>query len=180
MTDTVLISGFIYLACYRITVLAAGVICMILGFRLLLLGMPATNKGTEIEVATGDLKLKAANVAPGTCFAVFGVIIIAVTLAGDKPEINLLNSVAANQTLQHVNMRGSEPSSAAAEQENDFNNKRLGNLINDVAWQLYNEKLDNQGLLKLAELLAKESVKLYPDEKNYSDTLIKIQDQLRR
>lgn len=179
MMETVLISGFIYLACYRIAVLAAGIICMILGYRLLLSGMPATDKGAAIDLETGDFKLKAANIAPGSCFAVFGVIIITVTLAGDKPEINLLNSVAANQTLQHVTMRGSEPSSAA-EQQNDSNNKRLGNLINHVAWQLYNEKLDNQGLLKLAELLAEESVKLYPDEKNYSDTLTKIQDQLRR
>lgn len=169
MTETVLISGFIYLACYRIAVLAAGVICMILGFRLLLAGMPATDKGAKIGVERSEYKLTAENIAPGTCFAIFGVIIITVTLAGDKPEINLLNLVEKNGTVQMANLRGS-----------DSNNERLGEVLNNVAWKLYNEKLDNRGILKLAEFLAEEAVNLYPHEKNYKDTREKIQEQLRR
>lgn len=168
MTETVLISGFIYLACYRVAVIATGVICMILGFRLLLSGMPGTDKGAEISVSVPDFKLKAASIAPGTCFAVFGVIVITVTLAGDKPEINLLKSVAENQMVQSVKMRG------------DVDNKRIGELINDVAWKLYDETLDKRGLLELARSLAEGAVDLFPYEKNYLDTLNKIQDQLRR
>ena len=77
----------IYAAVYRLAVIAAGVACAYMGYRLFMAGvMP--REGSDIDAAAGEIRLTLKNAAPGTCFAAFGSIIIATMIWQGNPEFS--------------------------------------------------------------------------------------------
>ena len=70
----------LYSLVYRCLIITAGVISISLGYRLFVLGLSASGKGTSIEGRGKGMNLSVKNAAPGTCFAVFGCVIIVVML----------------------------------------------------------------------------------------------------
>ncbi|MEE2730748.1 MAG: hypothetical protein VYA55_07980 [Pseudomonadota bacterium] len=87
--DLSLYSSFlIYAALFRCFVIIAGVICIILGYKLLLKGILPT-AATNATAEFGTIKLSVKNAAPGTCFALFGVWIIVSMLIHGNPELVL-------------------------------------------------------------------------------------------
>ena len=85
----------IYLALFRLAIIASGIVGIILGYRLFTKGVfpdvnsnPSTD-GTKVTAEFANARFTLRNAAPGTCFALFGVIIIAVMFAAGSPEINL-------------------------------------------------------------------------------------------
>lgn len=79
---------------FRIAVIVAGMVSIFLGYRLFVRGvMP--QETTEAGVEVQHVKLTLKNAAPGTCFAFFGVVIIAVMIVKGTPEL-LLEEVATN------------------------------------------------------------------------------------
>lgn len=82
----------IYLLIFRLAIIATGAISIILGYRLFCVGVwPRTprTKGTIVEAKLASAGLTLKNAAPGTCFALFGVIIIAVMFMTGGPEMTL-------------------------------------------------------------------------------------------
>jgi tetratricopeptide (TPR) repeat protein len=76
----------IYAMVFRLSIIAAGFGCVVMGYRLFVLGvMPKENSEMEATVG-GDIRLSVRNAAPGTCFAVLGMLMIAAMLLQGNPE----------------------------------------------------------------------------------------------
>jgi hypothetical protein len=74
-----------YVLIWRLCVLACGLVCVILGYRLFQSGLAAQQGNLEAGIGGNSLKLS--NVAPGTFFALFGATIIAMLVWTSPPEI---------------------------------------------------------------------------------------------
>lgn len=136
----------IYVTCFRLAVIAAGVVSIVLGYRLFVAGVrfDRTISGEttfDAKVAGQGFALK--NAAPGTGFGLFGVIIISVMLVQGSPELTLktFDKVAAaadssaadtSRSTEFV-VRGSGKSEfeLAAKKGLDFD--RRGDMANAVA-----------------------------------------------
>ena len=73
----------LYMIFFRLALIATGITCIVLGYRLFILGVyPSAAKGKdkddEVSAEVGGAKFTMKNAAPGTSFALFGVIIIAI------------------------------------------------------------------------------------------------------
>ena len=122
-----MITGFlIYTTCFRLSVIGTGLVCIILGYRLFLRGvMP--QQTSDVEGQAGDVRLTVKNAAPGTCFALFGCLIIAVMLVKGGPELVIeeLDKVGNLQashegTVRRIQMKGGG-ADAGVSDSNEFN-----------------------------------------------------------
>ncbi|MCW5205025.1 hypothetical protein VU02_03775 [Desulfobulbus sp. N2] len=78
-------SFVIYAAISRLAVIGAGFGCVVMGYRLFVLGvMPQS--GSDIDAKGGQIRLTIKNAAPGTCFALVGLAMILAMLAQGNPE----------------------------------------------------------------------------------------------
>jgi len=68
----------ISLTSYKITSLIVGVVFGYMGYRLFISGI--LGDAGQLEAANGDKKLTLKKAAPGTFFALFGAIIVSITL----------------------------------------------------------------------------------------------------
>ena len=76
----------LYLLFFRIAIISAGVVSIVLGYRLFCHGIDNTTKGTSLDSSIAGMKFKLQNAAPGTVFAAFGVIIISAMLLSSPPS----------------------------------------------------------------------------------------------
>lgn len=79
----------IYAALFRLAIITAGVISIVLGYRLFCKGIWPNNTGTQDTALDADIagaKFTLKNAAPGTFFALFGVIIISLMMIKGAPE----------------------------------------------------------------------------------------------
>lgn len=76
----------IYLVIFRCAIIAAGIVSIVLGYRLFIHGITAANQGAALDTSIAGMSFKLQNAAPGTFFAIFGVIIISVMLGTSPPE----------------------------------------------------------------------------------------------
>ena len=98
----------VYAAVYRLAIIAAGALFLYLGFRLFVLGvMPP--EGTNIDGQAGDVRLSIKNAAPGTCFALFGMVLIGLMVWNGNPEMELRQDGDSSEAV----FRGSPPSAPA-------------------------------------------------------------------
>lgn len=77
-----------YAAAFRLAVIAAGVVAIVLGYKLFVKGVMPEGR-TSASAGLGDVQLSVRNAAPGTCFALFGAAIIVFMLAQGGPELSL-------------------------------------------------------------------------------------------
>lgn len=189
----------LYLIIFRVAIIAVGAISIILGYRLFCRGVwPRANKGATVEAKIASAGLTLKNAAPGTCFALFGVIIIALMFATGGPEMTLktmtrvgLLKNAAQDTLTttsqvDLTLRGEKDASLSAatakgvyyEQQKDTTNAvrsyeaavaTMATPMNHLAW-LYQA----QGRLEEALPLSRLAVQLAPDKAEFLDTLAEI------
>lgn len=82
-------SFFIYAGLFRLSIIAAGVGCVVMGYRLFVMGVMPKN-GSEIDANAGEIRLSLKNAAPGTCFAVLGVLAIALMIVQGNPELKMV------------------------------------------------------------------------------------------
>lgn len=180
----------IYMILFRLALIGAGIVCIVLGYRLFVIGVYpfARNKRNDeqisAEIAGASFTLK--NAAPGTSFALFGVIIIVATFITGQPEVNITmrdNKVQElalrgdtntkegkdNQTRQVVNLL---QKTGDGEKQNIQQILLVSSdVLNNFAWDLY----QSNSRLSQAELLAELAVIAKPDTHNYLHTLAVIQ-----
>lgn len=97
----------IYASLFRLAVIAAGVISIILGFRLFVRGVMPEG-ATDAEAQAGDIKLTVKNAAPGTCFAMFGALIIVVMVWQGIPELKGTKTLDRTGERTEFSLRGQE------------------------------------------------------------------------
>ena len=166
-----------YVTAFRLAIIAAGVVSMILGYRLFLRGIYPSGAGessVEFKAAGSGFTLK--NAAPGTCFGLFGVALIATMLIQGSPQLTyemMQKATGADSaiTSSKLELRGGQTSDAFAalvekgrsyEQAGDTTRaaeayqqalSRLANPMNQLAW-LYNQQSKTEQALPLARMAA--------------------------
>ena len=182
---------FIYVTLFRLAIISSGVISIVLGYRLFCRGVwPAGNtfQGTDVEANVGVYRFRLKNAAPGTCFALFGVVVICIMFAKGSPELTLetLNKADSNSIETRLKARGDEgkilhvlTQKGVEYQEQGHIDKAIAeykeaitliaNPINYLAW-LYQKQEKFEEALSLARL----AVDLRPDDSNSLDTLAVI------
>ena len=186
-TQTVFI---IYLTIFRLAIIVAGITSIVLGYKLFVRGVfrPASHSaadGQNVEPEIGGAKFTLRNAAPGTCFSLFGAIIIAVMFLTGGPEGTfeaLQNGDTKtilrgeNVTPIHTNVqlaleqlkRGEH---ARANQSAYKGLQLLAPQLNDYAWVL----LKTSPEAPLAGMLARAAVKINPHDPNFLHPLAEIQ-----
>lgn len=78
----------LYAVAFRLAIIAAGILSIVLGYKLFVQGVMGDGR-TDADAQLGEIKLTVRNAAPGTCFALFGVVIIVAMLIQGGPELTL-------------------------------------------------------------------------------------------
>jgi hypothetical protein len=187
----------LYASFFRLAIIAVGTVSIVLGYRLFTIGIQ-TDREISKEI-TFDAKIAGQaftlkNAAPGTFFALFGVIIISVMLVQGNPELTLktLSTVpgAASPSGSTVlSLRGGAPAGVGrfdGAVERGLEYDRNGDTTNAVA--SYEEAMTvvatpmnqlawdylNQGKAGSALPLSRLAVQLCPSKAAFLDTLAEI------
>jgi len=187
-----LFSEFVlYAMTFRLAIIAAGIVSIVLGYRLFTIGTQTGGggpQGTTFDASLVGSKFALTNAAPGTFFALFGVILISVMLAQGNPQLNLKDLSESEQgaNATGVTLRGSAPTKLedAVQKGLEFDkNKDTANAVasyeealtlqatpmNQLAWDYL-----QQGKAEAALPLARLAVQLCPDKAPFLDTLAEI------
>jgi tetratricopeptide (TPR) repeat protein len=186
------LTAFIYyLTIFRIAIITAGITSIILGYRLFATSVfpkmysndPSQKEDFAAEFAGAKFSLR--NATPGTCFALFGALIIVFMLVSGSPEvtIELMEKGIMKATLRgnrnediqsysqyavHKLKRGENAEAL------ETVHKALGILaapLNDFAWVLM--KSDSNSFQ--TNFLAEIAVSVEPQNINFLHTLAEIQ-----
>ena len=167
--------GILYLTVVRLSVIAAGIISIVCGYRLFLAGVfhvypkaPPTQITSRLSGAEFTLK----SVAPGTCFAFFGAALIVITMYTSSPNFERARTISLgsedNTTAGEVlRMRGkiigfTEIVEQAKKEEKEGNRNKaietyaralrlIAEPLNNLAW-LYHEEGRDKEAIPLAQL----------------------------
>lgn len=109
----------IYLTLFRLAMIAAGVVSIVLGYQLFCRGIwPEGGGGSSVEASIAGNSFTLKNAAPGTCFAMFGVFIIGLMMVQGGPEMTLktlgAEGAVGAQNQTEVSLRGGAPQSRPA------------------------------------------------------------------
>lgn len=180
----------IYLTVFRLAIVAAGITSIVLGYKLFVRGVfPGTGintpEGQNVTAEIAGAKFTLRNAAPGTCFALFGAIVIAVMFLTGGPEgtFEVPDTGGARTTLRgdeasriqsHAQLALEHLKRGESNQANLSAFKGLQLLapqLNDYAWVLL--KTDPEA--PLAGLLAESAVDINPHDPNFLHTLSEVQ-----
>jgi hypothetical protein len=101
----------IYATLFRLAIIGAGAFAIVLGYKLFVRGVMPESR-TDSELQAGEIRLTVKNAAPGTCFALFGAVMVGVMLIQGNPEL-LLDRKTSDGSDQHITLRGDDPSPVA-------------------------------------------------------------------
>jgi len=188
--------GVLYLIVFRVGIIAAGVISIICGYRLLLAGvfhLHPNTPPTEISGRFGGAEFTFKSVSPGTCFALFGAILIIAMISSAPPEfersqIISVSSGGKTTVADALKMRGEIVGMAEiveqAKREDKVGNKYkamqayaralrlVAEPLNNLAW-LYHEAGRDTEALPLSQL----AIQFAPNESAFADTLKKVRER---
>lgn len=194
----------LYLLLYRLAVVAAGVVAIVLGARLLRSGLEAQQE-TELGVSLPGYRVTLRRLAPGTCFALFGASLIVAMVVTGGPEMTwtLVRGEVAQldsgqsaapapepvSTRAELRLRGADAESLRRLTARGVELERRGDRAG--AADAYRRAVDamaapmnhlawlyqEDGQLDLAAPLAEMAVRLAPQEASYLDTLAEVRWQ---
>ncbi|WP_404364496.1 tetratricopeptide repeat protein [Marinobacter sp.] len=91
-------SFLVYATLFRLAVIAAGALIIVLGYRLFLQGL-ASGDQTDASLEGGGFKLALKNAAPGTSFALFGAVLISVMVIQGSPELDITSTAPGSAAV---------------------------------------------------------------------------------
>jgi len=176
-----------YLTAIRLGIIVAGIVCIVLGYRLFMHAIPSHDKdrnhGQDESVFAEFVgsKLSIRNASPGTCFALFGAFMIVMMYVTGGPEATLdiiekgrVRATFRGQTAQTVENTAWQAVQElkSGEKEKAFLTanqllKRLAGPINNIALVLVAENPENTK----AAYLAKLAVSIDPQNPDFINTL---------
>jgi hypothetical protein len=187
----------IYITLFRLAIIAAGVVSIVLGYRLFFRAVGRADGGDQgtsfdANIAGSGFTLK--NAAPGIFFALFGVLVISIMFAQGSPELTLetLKDAARVEgrgepapALARLTLRGKDyplqtliQQGVEAEHRNDIPGAMrayqdalvlIATPMNHLAWLYQQHGRSDEGL-PLAQL----AVQLSPEKAEFLDTLAVI------
>jgi len=182
----------LYLTLVRVSIVATGIVSIVCGYRLFLAGVFGMTPGTSPTNVSGKfagVEFTLKSVAPGTCFALFGAAIVAITITGAPPQFgqSRTSTITADSATmsEALTMRGSRLSieelveqakraESQGEKKKAIENyqealRKIAEPLNNLAW-LYHEEGQDQN----AEPLAVLAVQFGSHDPEFSDTLARI------
>jgi hypothetical protein len=180
----------VYLTVFRLAIVAAGITSIFLGYKLFVRGVfpgdgTSTKDGQSVAAEFAGAKFTLRNAAPGTCFALFGAIVIMVMfLTGgpqgtfEVPEAGGAKTILRgddNTRIHALVQRALEQLKRGESNQANLSAyeglQLLAPQLNDYAWVLL--KTDPEALL--AGLLAESAVDINPHDPNFLHTLSEVQ-----
>jgi tetratricopeptide (TPR) repeat protein len=183
MDNKMAYANLIYLGLYRLAIIAAGLTSIVLGYLLFVKGVfpyaDSTGSGFDASIAGTTFSLQ--NAAPGSLFALFGIIVTTVMIVRSPPEVSFeagnRRGGGDSQTAEAENehFSGSEKwtfksATRPGSQAGDLDNQsKLAAVLNNLAWDFHDRErsLDAQAAARLA-------VHFEPQLPDYLDTLAEI------
>ncbi len=193
---TITSAFIIYLILFRIAIIAAGTVSIVLGYKLFCKGIGldgSSKKGTDVDAKIAGTSIKLKNAAPGTCFAMFGVVIISIMFIRGGPELTLKSledsakkEIASESTTPKGQFEfklrgdGKDALSMATEEGLFYEEKKdtskaiaayekalslMADPMNNLAW-LYLQEGRIENSLSLSQM----AVQLTPNDANHLDT----------
>jgi hypothetical protein len=171
MSESFTIASILYLSVFRLSIIAVGALSIYLGYKLFIAGVGTAQggEGAGVEASLGGSTFALKNAAPGTFFALFGVVIIASMLINAPAEIKYnkgsTGSDAQDSTpvlAETLTMRGDNEN----KDPNKVYDKALAGRLNNYAWDLF-EKKETDAALTFA-MLANH---VHPQQGNIIDTI---------
>ncbi|MCG8688371.1 MAG: hypothetical protein MI892_26100 [Desulfobacterales bacterium] len=189
----ILSSYVIYLAIIRLAIIISGIISIVLGYQLFVKGVfpgasaKSSPDGQNIDAEIAGSRFSLQNAAPGTCFAIFGVVIISLMYAGGGPELSLemleKNNMKANlrgKNFEERNIQAyceqavkylKQGDHTKANQYVTMGLDEIAPQMNDFAWVLLKTAPEKPQ----AKLLAELTTITAPQNPNFLHTLAAIQ-----
>ncbi|CAN2047830.1 Tetratricopeptide repeat protein [Candidatus Magnetomoraceae bacterium gMMP-1] len=161
------ISEFIiYLILFRLSIITVGAISIVLGYRLFCRGILSEgSSGSAFEGKVGSSQFILKNAAPGTFFALFGVIIICVMVASGSPEMTLEFINKAEQNKARTSENETQPGiSSARIRGTEKGGEDKGGLVAATQKGIYYE--EEKDIEKAIEAY-KEALNMLADPMNY-------------
>jgi Tetratricopeptide repeat len=183
----------VYVTVFRLAIIAAGVASMVMGYRLFIRGIfPAGGADSSIDVKALGSGFTLKNTAPGTCFAIFGVVLIVAMLIQGSPQFTaeMIQKAAgadAPTMSSKLELRGAQTQDAfdalvekgvAYEKAGDTSHaaeayqQALAGLavpMNQLAWLYYQQSKTEQALP-----LARMAAQIDPENPAVLDTLAEV------
>jgi tetratricopeptide (TPR) repeat protein len=188
---------FLYATVFRLAIIAAGTVSILLGYRLFTVGIrtrDVSSKETTFDAKAAGLAFALKSAAPGTFFSLFGVIIISVMLVQGNPELALKSVSDAQRAAglpesSELTLRGGAPATTgkfddAVQRGLEYDRKgditkaivsyeeamtEVAAPMNQLAWDYL-----QQGKAESALPLARLAVQLCPGKAPFLDTLAEI------
>jgi len=183
----------VYVTVFRLAIIATGVASMVMGYRLFIRGIyptGASDSSIDFKAAGSGFTLK--NAAPGTCFAIFGVVLITAMLIQGSPKFTseMMEKAAgadAPTASAKVELRGAQTQDSfdalvekgiAYEKAGDTSHaaeayqQALAGLaipMNQLAWLYYQQSKTEQALP-----LARMAAQIDPENPAILDTLAEV------
>lgn len=115
-------AAILYLVVFRLAIVVAGIISVVLGYKLLCRGIglaKGSGESSTIEGSAVGVRFSVKNAAPGTAFALFGATLLVVMLVQSSPSVTLETlsrwqakvhegAQTENSDSERLIMRGSE------------------------------------------------------------------------
>ena len=136
-----LVGFYIYAAIFRLAIIAAGIVSIVLGYKLFVHDAGSESR-TDVGAQSDRFKIIIRNAAPGTVFAAFGAVIIAVMLSQGNPEI-VLNDVHTVIKDSQGNPQSEVRSQSASAKGNGNSNNERSEAVQRFD-QAYNEGVEKQ------------------------------------
>ena len=186
----------IYAVIFRISVLIAGIISIIIGYKLFLKGLYSehNSNNANLDASIGEWKITLKDAGPGTFFALFGLIIIHSMIQNGNPELVIEQFVKADVAKSKSTYRTIDEECQYCKILDDAigyrNQNDVQSLIkiykdaleltsaplNELAWLWF--KNDNK--LQDALLLTQTAIIFNPNDAVYWDTKAEILFKLKR
>jgi len=185
----------LYVTAFRLAIIGAGIVSMVLGYRLFIRGIyPSGGGDSSIDFKAAGSSFTLKNTAPGTCFGIFGIALITAMLIQGSPQFTYeMMQKAANgadnpATSAKLELRGGAgaPSTFAALVEKGMAYEKAGDTshaaeayqqalaglavpMNQLAWLYYQQSRTEQALP-----LARMAAQLDPENPAVLDTLAEV------
>jgi tetratricopeptide (TPR) repeat protein len=191
--------GIFYLIIFRVSVVVAGVVSIVCGYRLFVagvFGLPPGTPPTEISGRFSGAEFSLKSLAPGTCFALFGAIVIGAMMVSTPPEFgrSRVASILPDgeiRVAEESKMRGPALNMAELVQQakghEQQGNTRKAIEVYESALRLIAEPLNNLAWLYLkagrdkeALLLSQLATQFAPNVGEFTDTLDTIHRRGRK
>ena len=182
MNNEMMLASIIYLAVFRISIIFVGAMSIFLGYKLFVKGITSSGESDSgIEASIGGTQFNLTNAAPGTLFALFGIIVISTMIVDSPPEVSYGNKTQTNsvavgnevsQSSEEWAVRGGNSGEEGSTLDAALNNKedkKLAVLLNNYAWKIYKE-----GDVDSAAIYARLAYSYDPEHANIIDTLAEL------